>query len=139
MLSWLSAVASFAMLLAVQLTHSPLHHCVNCHGRSCHASSGTTAKSHGHSHASCQHHHAQPSRVANDPCSNDSHPDDSCPGDSHEHCDLCQFLAQAIQPVCLPVELPLHETVELCAPSGEPLVSAVEIAGPYVRGPPLMA
>jgi hypothetical protein len=135
MLSWLSAMASFAMLLAVQLTHSPLHHCVDCHGVSCQSTSCATEESHEHSHchshSACHHHHHS------SPVVDESRPGDPNPVDSHEHCDLCQFLAQAIQPISLPVELPLHEQLELLPPAGESIVSVIEIVGPYVRGPPM--
>jgi hypothetical protein len=113
-----AALASLAMML--QGLHSPLHH---LHG-----------EPHEHLHATgcCHHAHAHHDhyRHENGPA------DDETPSDSHE-CQLCQFLAQPVQLLSLPVVLDGHVLVVVLSFEHDLTTPAAKLCGPPVRGPPL--
>jgi|GEM_PF-2932836 len=106
----------------------------------------TVAAACGHAH----HHHAHSPLAEGNACEEDAgagqvavaqhEPAPPVPAehsDDHEHCHLCQFLTQAIQPLSCPVVLIGTERVAEIPESELPAARALSLPGPYVRGPPL--
>ncbi|WP_437229214.1 hypothetical protein SH661x_001315 [Planctomicrobium sp. SH661] len=143
--SWITAVASLAMMLGVQTLHSPLQHALECcHSDSCSHKSvaqktdtkkAARVSSCGHTHGKHVHgKHAHSHSHASDEM---QHPGDA-PQHSHD-CQLCQFLTQSIQPLALPVLLTGEDVVTAPPVDILPEILLVSLGEPHVRGPPCLS
>ncbi|SFJ32037.1 hypothetical protein [Planctomicrobium piriforme] len=158
--SWIVAMASLAMMVFVQTTHSPLMHglqgCEGCHSHGpATASSATCGHQHAKGAGECKvaaaspcghvHHHAEhsktdtPAQCSETQCPTKGESPDA-PSHSHSHdCQLCQFLTHAAQPLSCPVMLVgMEQVVEQPVSEVQAVVTAT-LPGPYVRGPPHQA
>jgi hypothetical protein len=135
-LSWLTAVASFAMLLGVQTLHDPLQHQCS-HGCCQHAPAAAPAKS------ACGHHHHHAAHASTESgqrlvCSKPASERRSGSDDSHD-CQLCQLLTLALQPPALPVQLVSIPVVEQPVADHAPLLPPAPRLLSLARGPPALS
>lgn len=158
----LLAIVSFTMMLGARWLHSPLHHVVNavqthtsCESQADHChntlplktadsdASGLCAHAHGvhkHGHHAAQHSADENSTeqipgsakietgAGSDPCQHHHHPDNDC--------RLCEFLAENIGVLQLPMELSIVESVQTVPDSVQIVVDAPVAYRQLVRGPP---
>ena len=139
---WISAVASLAMMLAVQTLHSPLQHVLECAGENCPHRHSEDDSRHASHHHQAAHSHRHSSTDPTVPVADHSSDSSSSEGSSfpensgHSDCVICQFLAQSVHPILLPVLLCGVEVVSIPRIDLLPIAVALPLAGPYVRGPP---
>ncbi|MCA9079991.1 MAG: hypothetical protein KDA58_05500 [Planctomycetaceae bacterium] len=134
-----SAALAMAMLLGVQLLHSPLHHVAEhvAAFRAAQEPVETHSCSHGHAH---QHEHAGHGHQHADvavPC---GHSHNDAPGHDHDaECQLCDLAlapAMVAQALVIPAEQPL--ICQAASPRASVFVSAL-MAVAQPRGPPVAA
>ncbi len=127
------AIASFAMMLSVEMLHSPLHHC--CDDQNSCENSGETCPFHSHCHS---HQHADGPTHSHSHQHNET---SGCPSNQESPlphgCQICEFLAQAITSVELPVVVEGEEPVNRLIVEVYIFSEVTILSGPYVRGPPV--
>lgn len=127
------ALVSFATLLTLQVTHSPLAHIA----APCCQSSQSEEHSHHHTHShECSHSHSH-SHGIEDEADESHHSCPTCPDD--DSCQLCEFLAQSANPVTILVTLEGADVVYGYSERSESLFFDCQLGGPHVRGPPVSA